>query len=34
MTAVDAVNTIQTYLIQIFGLPPGLNQLPGWSGAA
>ena len=33
MTTGDAVNNIQTYLIRIFGLPSGLNLLPGWSGA-
>ena len=30
--ASDAIN-IQTYLIRIFVLPPGLNLLPGWPGA-
>ena len=31
--ASDAIKNIQTYLIRIFVLPPGLNLLPGWSGA-
>ena len=26
MTAGDAVNNIQTYIIRIFGLPPGLQS--------